>query len=130
MGDAWLGFVLGTCGWAFILLEVCLKVGQASNAGPHIKKSYLIMKFIVSVGWSIYPAGYYFGYLVLKHSDDVALNLIYNLADFVNKIAFVLAIWTCAKRETGCEIGRQQWHKGLGTLQHVYCEYSFHNFHV
>ena len=25
------------------------------------------------------------------------LNLVYNLADFVNKIAFVLAIWVSAK---------------------------------
>ena len=28
------------------------------------------------------------------------LNLIYNLADFVNKIAFCLAIWACAKADT------------------------------
>jgi len=98
--DAWLGFVLGMCGWAFILIEVALKARTATSAGPHVKKSYLIMMFIVSVGWSIYPAGYYFGYLVMKHSDDAALNLIYNLADFVNKIAFCLAIWSCAKKDT------------------------------
>merc|ERR1711879_1072616 len=38
-----------------------------------------------ALGWSIYPAGYFFGYLIFNHSDDAALNLIYNLADFVNK---------------------------------------------
>merc|ERR1712094_158086 len=32
--------------------------------------------------------------------NDCSLNLIYNLADFVNKIAFCLAIWQAAKNET------------------------------
>jgi len=31
---------------------------------------------------------------------DHPLNLIYNLADFVNKIWFVLAIWAAARKET------------------------------
>jgi len=30
-----------------------------------------------------------------------ALNLVYNLADFVNKIGFCLAIWASAKNSTG-----------------------------
>jgi len=32
--------------------------------------------------------------------SDYYLNLIYNLADFVNKIWFCLAIWGAAKAET------------------------------
>merc|ERR1712146_501175 len=32
--------------------------------------------------------------------NDCSLNLIYNLADFVNKIAFCLAIWQAAKNES------------------------------
>merc|ERR1711904_491575 len=46
-----------------------------------------------------YPAGYFFGYL-MGGVNDCSLNLIYNLADFVNKIAFCLAIWQAAKNET------------------------------
>ena len=57
------------------------------------------MRFIVSVGWSIYPLGFFFGYLQGAVNDST-LNLIYNLADFVNKIAFVLAIWVSAKAST------------------------------
>merc|ERR1719329_996654 len=48
------------------------------------------MRFIVTVGWSIYPLGYYFGYLV-GAVDDNALNLVYNIADLLNKIWFCLA---------------------------------------
>ena len=44
------------------------------------------MRFIVSVGWSIYPLGYFFGYL-MGGVADCTLNLVYNLADFVNKQA-------------------------------------------
>merc|ERR1712182_156588 len=32
--------------------------------------------------------------------DDSVLNLVYNLADLVNKIAFCLAIWAAAKKST------------------------------
>jgi len=99
---AWPAFALGMAGWGFILYEVFAgEAGkEAGNASGHVQSSYTIMKFIVSVGWSIYPAGYFFGYLIFNHSDDAALNLIYNLADFVNKIAFCLAIWQCAKADT------------------------------
>ena len=45
------------------------------------------MRFIVTVGWSIYPIGYVAGYLLGAVNDD-ALNLVYNVADMVNKIAF------------------------------------------
>merc|ERR1712070_1307044 len=39
------------------------------------------------LGWSIYPLGYYFGYLMPTVSSNV-LNLVYNLADMLNKIWF------------------------------------------
>merc|ERR1712094_85923 len=64
-----------------------------------VKSAFNLMRFIVSVGWSIYPLGYFFGYLMGAVSDS-PLNLIYNLADFVNKIWFCLAIWNAAKKET------------------------------
>merc|ERR1711972_440610 len=69
------------------------------KVNEHVKKSYSTMRFIVSVGWSIYPLGYFFGYLQGGVADSI-LNLVYNLADFVNKIAFCLAIWASAKAST------------------------------
>merc|ERR1711862_254633 len=61
-----------------------------------VAASFKNMRMIVTAGWSICPLGYLFGYL-LGSVDDAALNLVYNLADFVNNIAFCLAIWSCAK---------------------------------
>merc|ERR1711877_55782 len=99
--NPWIGFFLGLCGWAFILFEVF--AGESANApgdcNEYVKASFNNMKFIVTIGWSIYPLGYFFGYLQ-SGVDDSTLNLVYNLADFVNKIAFCLAIWNCAKKDT------------------------------
>merc|ERR1712167_396996 len=72
---------------------------SAKEVSPAVKTAFNTMRFIVSVGWSIYPLGYFFGYLTGVVSD-APLNLIYNLADFVNKIWFCLAIWAAAKKET------------------------------
>merc|ERR1712129_248167 len=70
--------------------------GECSQA---VKEAFNNMRFIVTVGWSIYPLGYFFGYL-LGTVDQTFLNVLYNVADFINKIAFVLACWSAAKSET------------------------------
>ena len=57
------------------------------------------MSIIVTAGWSIYPLGYFCGYL-LGAVDETLLIVVYNGADFVNKIAFVLACWSAAKAES------------------------------
>merc|ERR1712100_61173 len=73
--------------------------GTASGCSPAVASSFSTMRLIVTVGWSIYPLGYLFGYL-LGAVDQVFLNVIYNIADFVNKIAFVLACWSAAKSDS------------------------------
>ena len=52
---------------------------------------------IVTVGWAIYPIGYFLG--IGENADMANSNLIDNLADFVNKIAFGLAIWAAAQSD-------------------------------
>merc|ERR1712100_553698 len=100
---AWLGFVLGLSGWGFILYEIFS--GEAGTlvangqVNKHVAVSFRTMRYIVTIGWSIYPLGYLFGYL-MGTVEACILNLIYNLADFVNKIAFCLAIWAAAKSST------------------------------
>merc|ERR1711988_1599259 len=104
MINAWVGFACGMAGWFFILFEIFMgEAGSVAASGEkvneYVKASFGTMRFIVTVGWSIYPLGYFFGYL-LGSVNDSALNPVYNLADFVNKIAFCLAIWSCAKSST------------------------------
>jgi len=72
---------------------------SSEKVNKYVQQSFATMRFIVTVGWSIYPLGYLFGYL-MGSVQDSTLNLVYNLADFVNKIAFCLAIWASAKAST------------------------------
>jgi len=96
-----LGFFAGMCGWGFILYEIFAgEAGAvAGDVNKYVQASFSTMRLIVTVGWSIYPIGYFFGYLQ-GGVQDSTLNLVYNLADFVNKIAFCLAIWHSAKKCT------------------------------
>merc|ERR1711979_179707 len=95
------GFCGGLCGWFFILFEIFMgEAGcTAADCSEAVATSFSNMRLIVTLGWSIYPLGYLFGYL-LGAVDEVFLNVIYNVADFVNKIAFVLACWSCAKADS------------------------------
>merc|ERR1712178_603882 len=87
----------GLAGWGFILFEIfageSAQASGANNVSEAVKKSFNNMRIIVSLGWSIYPLGYFLGQI--NHSEVAAgaLNVTYNIADFVNKIAFVLTCW-------------------------------------
>merc|ERR1712025_1481075 len=86
----------------FILFEIFMgEAGKVAGGevSRYVQASFTTMRFIVTVGWSIYPLGFFFGYLLGSVNDD-ALNLVYNLADMVNKIAFCLAIWQSAVKDT------------------------------
>jgi len=103
---AWPGWMGGLAGWAFILFEIFAgeSGSSASGCSEAVATSFNNMRMIVTVGWSIYPLGYLFGYL-LGAVDETFLNVIYNIADFVNKIAFVLACWSCAKSDSEGKVG-------------------------
>ena len=96
------GFAIGMVGWAFILYEIFFGEASkvaASQAPAAVQKAYSLMKWTVTVGWAIYPIGYFFGYLA-GGTDAGTLNIVYNLADVLNKIAFGLFIWYAANEET------------------------------
>ena len=93
-----LAFVIGMAGWLYIIYEVFAGEASKASAGSGNaagQTAFNALRLIVTVGWAIYPIGYavgYFGGGVVA----VSLNLIYNLADFVNKIAFGMAIYVAA----------------------------------
>merc|ERR1719201_2173285 len=99
--DPHVAFFGGLCGWGFILQEIFAGEagGSVGGCSEAVATSFNNMRMIVTVGWSIYPLGYLFGYL-LGSVSEVYLNVIYNIADMVNKIAFVLACWSCAKEDS------------------------------
>ena len=102
MGEAGLmaampAFVIGMLAWLYMIYVLYMGAGKAavSSTSASVQTAYNSMLLIIVVGWAIYPLGYVFGYL-MGAVDSATLNLIYNLADFVNKILFGLVIWKAA----------------------------------
>lgn len=92
MIDRTLGFVIGMVGWAYVIYLIFF--GEAANVNASSgnaasQMAFKTIRMIVLVGWAIYPIGY-----LMNNAAD--LNIVYNLADLVNKTAFGLAIWAAA----------------------------------
>jgi bacteriorhodopsin len=88
--------------WGFIIWEIFKGEASRINAGLanlHVQKAYKTMTLLVTVGWAIYPIGYFVGYFT-NAADAGTMNIIYNVADFWNKIAFGVVIWAAAVADT------------------------------
>ena len=102
--DATVGVVLGMAGWLYIIYEIfageAAKLSENSNnAGGQF--AFNSLRLIVTIGWAIYPIGYFLGYLSGSETTDFGtVNIIYNVADLVNKTAFGLAIWVGATMDS------------------------------
>ena len=98
-------FIIGMVGWAYILWEIfggeASKI-SANQAPASVQSAFNLMRWIVTIGWAIYPIGYFFGYLTSANPAESmkALNIVYNLADVLNKIAFGVIIWSVAVSES------------------------------
>ncbi len=98
-----LGFLIGLVAWLYILGEVFFgRMGEVSakSSNLSIHRGYFWLRLIVTVGWAVYPLCYF----IAGFAGGVAenkLNIVYNLADLVNQIAFGLAILTAAMKDSG-----------------------------
>ena len=75
-----MAFWIGMIAWIYIIYEIF--AGEASKISASkgtaaSKKAFNALRIIVTVGWAIYPIGYYLGYT--GSADAGTLNLIYNL---------------------------------------------------
>jgi bacteriorhodopsin len=91
-------------GWLYIVYEIFFgECGQVAGkqGSKAAQQAFNTLRLIVSIGWIIYPLGYYLVYLgptFTYHSQSV-VNIVYNVADLVNKGAFGLAIYSAAMTE-------------------------------
>ena len=95
---ATLAFLIGLVFWLYILGELFFgrmdEAVRASMSDP-VKRGYFWLRLIVTVGWAIYPLGNFitsFGGYV----DTGALSVAYNIADFLNRMAFGVAVLAAA----------------------------------
>ncbi len=107
--DKWIGFIIGCFGWFYIIYELWFGEGATANkasGNAAVQSAYKTMLWIVIIGWTIYPVGYFFGYLGPGANEGV-VNIIYNIADFVNKIYFGVIIWGVAKDDSALELQKK-----------------------
>ena len=98
-----LGFVIWIAGWIYVLYEIFSgEAGRsaAKSGNKFFATAFSSLRMIVTIGWAVYPLGYVFG-TVTGGVDANSLNVIYNLVDFINKIAFGLVIWVAAVSSGG-----------------------------
>lgn len=78
----------------------------AQKAGPQVEQATRILAWFVLVGWAIYPLGYILGtpgglFGVKLVSDPAAairaMDIVYNIADAINKIGFGLVIYALSR---------------------------------
>ena len=95
------GFIIGMAGWLYIIYEIFK--GEASQLNENSgnlasQNAFKTIRLIVTVGWAIYPIGYLLG--IGEANTPGALDIVYNLADLINKAAFGLAIWVAATSDS------------------------------
>lgn len=92
--------VVGVVAWGYIIYEVwagdAKKGADTTSEGTQF--AFKAMALILTFGWAIYPIGYYLGTGDDANTD--ALNILYNIADVVNKTAFGLMVWYAATMDT------------------------------
>ena len=95
---AWPAFIIGCLSWFYMIYTLWGGEGAAArdaSGNAAVQSAYNTMMYIIIIGWVVYPAGYFLGYLA-GGVNEGTLNLVYNLADFINKILFGIVIWAAA----------------------------------
>jgi bacteriorhodopsin len=99
-------------GAAYFYIVYLVWFGEVANlaqtAGVQVAKATRVLGWFVLVGWAIYPLGYILGtpgglFGIQLVSDPAAashaMDIVYNIADAINKIGFGLVIYTLSRSE-------------------------------
>ena len=93
-----LGFLIGLLLWLYVLGELYFgRMAEiaAQSASDPVRIGFFWLRLIVTIGWALYPLSFLI--VRLGTGADVAkMAVIYNLADLINQIAFVLAVLATA----------------------------------
>lgn len=98
------GFISGVAYFA-IVYEIWLGSAAklAKEAGGDVLAAHKILCWFVLVGWSIYPLGYMLGtdgWYSGLHALNLNIDVVYNIADAINKIGFGLVIYSLAVKSS------------------------------
>ena len=97
-----LGFLVGIVGWLYIIGELYMGDAGTKNASCNnesVQMAFFANRLIITIGFSIYHIGYFIEHLA-GGANINSLNIIYNLADILNKIIFGMIIYSAALQDT------------------------------
>jgi bacteriorhodopsin len=99
-------------GLAYLYIAYLIWFGEvaklAQTAGTQVAKATKILGWFVLVGWAIYPLGYILGtpgglfgmqFVQDQAAALKAMDIVYNVADAINKIGFGLVIYALSRTE-------------------------------
>jgi len=99
-------------GAAYFYIAYLIWFGEVAKlsqtAGPQVAKATRVLAWFVLVGWAIYPLGYIlgtpgglFGIQLVSDPEAAAhsMDIVYNIADAINKIGFGLVIYSLSRKE-------------------------------
>lgn len=97
-----LGFLIGLLLWLYVLGELFFgrmsEINIQSGSDP-VRLGYFWLRLITTIGWALYPLSYLVARLGTG-ANVADLMVIYNLADLINQIAFVLAVLATAMKDS------------------------------
>ena len=101
---AFWGLISGAA-YFYIVYEIWLGSAKklAVAAGGDVLKAHKILCWFVLVGWAIYPIGYMMGtdgWYSAFMPEGGNIDVVYNIADAINKIGFGLVIYTLAVKKS------------------------------
>jgi len=107
-GSAVLWGTISALAYFAIVYEIWLggAAKMAKEAGGDVASAHKMLCWFVLVGWAIYPVGYLTGTAGWYGAEGeffgmgLSLDVIYNIADAINKIGFGLVIYSLACKKT------------------------------
>jgi bacteriorhodopsin len=99
--EAWTMFGLSFMAYLMLLYLLVQFFGEAAQdkAAP-VKRAFKFMTLFIVIGWMIYPLGFILGLVWDAEAAKVARELVYNIADIVNKVGLGMVVVITAKNIT------------------------------
>jgi bacteriorhodopsin len=96
--EAWTMFGLGCMAFLVMIYIFLQFFGEAAEnkVGP-VQRSFKFMAMFIAIGWLIYPLGFMLGLVSDADGAKLGRELIYNVADVINKVGLGLIVITTAK---------------------------------
>ena len=102
----WIFYTIGVLAFVYIVFTLYATMSSVEAGLPEARaRAISTLKRFIVIGWSIYPLGFFIPLLTDGASAALARELIYNIADIVNKVGFCIVAVAAAKAASWAPAG-------------------------